>query len=169
MKQIRLFLLLPFLILLSPSTLAQLNTASPHYLGTVAALSSEKSPYTVTKEVAKGVETFDKGSNNNYMLVHSYGKDFALFENPKGKKDAFQVLVKKAEFELLCEHYVEENCDCFEGLHIYDSTLEKPLLVRRILTFSLKSNLVDEINLRTETEIVADDFNDVCEILEFLK
>jgi hypothetical protein len=161
---------LAFTFLLSViSVKAQLNTGGPLFLTTTGAISqSYKSPYAVTKEVAKLEETFVIVEGKSYKIAVVEGYEFAVFTNKHGKYKAFQILISNKEFTLLCEHYVAVDCDCFEGLYIAGNQNTMPLRVRELFPFSLKANLVDKINMYTDNNLETYDFEDVCKIVEYL-
>jgi hypothetical protein len=167
MKPYRFFYTSCFLIAINVSSVAQLNTAGPTYLATIAASTSSVSPYSVTKDIARKADKENLTFKTGYALLRENNKSYAVFENKKSPKRAFQIIAETDDFSILCEHYAEEACDCFEGLHIYDLDMEFPVRVRRLLPFSLKINLIDEINMRSESQIATEDFGSVCEILEF--
>lgn len=152
------------------TAMAQLNTASPYYLSLVAGAvsSGDDSPYAIPKKVAADESLFRNSENPNYKSAEYKNAEFAVFENKINKHHAFQILLIKPKYTLLCEHYVEESCDCFEGLHILKEESTEPLRVRKIWPFSLKANLVDEIEAVSENEFRELHFETVCEILEFL-
>jgi len=149
--------------------IAQLNTGGSWYLTTVGAVSlNSASPYAVTKEVAKHKEAFVNYDGKNYQFAMFEGDEYAIFTSKRGKDKAYQILISNDEFTLLCEHYVAKNCDCFEGLHITGPKDEMPSRIRKLLPFSLKVNLVDEINIYRESKLEEDDFEEVCDIIEYL-
>lgn len=151
--------------------MGQLNTASPLYLSYLAGSVSygEESPYSIPKKVAAEEDSFRQSENPNYKSARYRDAEFAVFKNNRDKHRAYQIISIQPNFTLLCEHYVEEICDCFEGLHILAENSSKPLRVRSIWPFSLKANLVDEIEAISDNALPEENFETVCEILEFLE
>ena len=150
--------------------MGQLNTASPLYLSYVAASVSygDESPYAIPKKVAANEALFRKSENPNYKYASYRDVEFAVFKLKRNKHHAYQILSVQPCFTLLCEHYVEEICDCFEGLHVLIEDSAEPLRVRRIWPFSLKANLLDDIEAVSDNDLQEENFETVCEILEFL-
>lgn len=150
---------------------AQLNTGGAPYLTTVAAASSlESSPYAVPKKVAQLDDSlFADAPNKKYDSAIYQGYEYAVYTNKRGKHKAFQILISNDDFTLLCQHYAEKDCDCREGLSIAGINDEKPSTVRQLLPFSLKTNLVEVLNKYGKTNLDAENFDEVCDIIEYLK
>jgi hypothetical protein len=152
------------------STNGQLNTGSPLYLGIVGAVSSSKvSPYEITKSIAQETISYEYDTDHKYMTVEENNLKFAVFRNSKGKKTAYQILIINSEFSVFCEHYVEKLCNCSEGLHVFSKDMEEPIRVRKLLPFSLIANLIDEINFNSDLELQPQEFEDVCEVLNYVE
>ncbi len=151
------------------STNGQLNTGSPLYLGVAGAVSSNKvSPYKITKSIAQETTSYEYDTDHKYMTVEENNLKFAVFRNSKGKKTAYQILIINSELIVFCEHFVEKLCDCAEGLHVFSKDMGKPIRVRKLLPFSLKANLIYEINANSGFELQPQDFEDVCEVLNYV-
>ncbi|MGB6036796.1 MAG: hypothetical protein WBG42_11055 [Cryomorphaceae bacterium] len=167
----RIFAIIICGLLLGTVAKGQLNTASPLYLSYAAASVSYGSerPYTIPKKVATNETAFRNSDNVSYTTAFYLDAEFAVFKNKRNKHTAYQIILVERDFTLLCEHYAAAACDCREGLHIFAEGMEEPLRIRRIWPFSLKTNLVDGIDAKSEIKLATENFETVCEILEYLE
>lgn len=131
---------------------------------------SSDSPYAVPKKVAKLDDSlFTAIEGKHYESINIGSQEFAIYTNKRGNRKAFQILYSGDQFTLFCQHYVERDCDCFEGLAMAGNEDEKPIIIRELWPFSLKVNLVDRLNEYYTDKLDADDFNKVCDILTWLE
>lgn len=165
-----LFTLIAMSLLVGTATMGQLNTANPLYLSLLAGSISygDESPYAIPKKVVADKNLFRASENIHYKTANYLDAKFAVFQNNRGKRRAYQILSVHSTFTLLCEHYVKETCDCFEGLHILAEGSAEPSRIRSIWPFSLKLNLVDAVEANSGIKLEEETFESVCAILEFL-
>jgi hypothetical protein len=135
---------------------------------TAGASSAQNSDYSYLKKIALKADEFSFSKDHRFKYVEIDSSGFAVFKVGPNRNKAFQILLSMDSVFILCEHYVIENCDCREGLFIIGKEELLPVRVRKLLPFSLKSNLIDSMGLRGVTAMKANHFEGVCEILEYL-
>jgi hypothetical protein len=95
--------------------------------------------------------------------------DFVVNRNRNGTYKMYKLLAVAPEFLILCSRLHKDECSCKEDLYVYSEHNDKPKLVRKIFTFSLKVNLIDQINNYSNDSISYDAFDTTCDIINYIK
>jgi hypothetical protein len=94
--------------------------------------------------------------------------NLVVFRNRNGSYKNYKLLALTPEFLILCSRLHRDKCACKEDLYVYSVDYLKPRLVRKIFTFSLKVNLIDQINELSNDSLSYDDFDTTCDIINYM-
>lgn len=124
-------------------------------------------PDEVSEKLKSKLVDSDEGKAR-YTAEYPRKVSFKAFERKHAAPRIFQVLAEGDGYLLLCISAVEHPCDCKGDLYIYTAKRKRPYAVERPLLFSMRKSLVREINEWGDYELDEEQFDNYCEVMEWL-
>ena len=146
------------------------NPNSLFYVGGRLSEKSDPPPSLEMKNTYCAADSLLNISSDPWLRVKNpdrEGMDLVFVRKPSGRIRVFQSLIDKGNYLILCSKGVEEPCACGNdaSLYIYFPGQNLLKLVEKAFSLSIKRNLISDLNKYAELNLSADEFENVCSVL----